>query len=101
MNKSTPIFHSPIAGRILTEKQNIPHHREDLGPKGDTVLKIGYNVTGYFPNRRMRRSGLNTKLINNRPLINERGVNPRATILQRIFNKASKDWKNVFHKYQK
>jgi hypothetical protein len=98
-SKTMPIFHSPIAGEMLRAQKNIPHRREDLGEKGDTNLKVGYNVTGYFPNRRVRRSDLNTKVCNNRPLTNERGVNPRAGVLQRVWNAAKERIVSIFHKF--
>lgn len=89
-----PIFHSPIAGEMLRERKNIPHSHQNV-----VDMKEGYNVTGYFPNRRVRRSDLNIKLCNNRPLVNERGVNPRAGVLQRVWNAAKEKVVTIFHKF--
>lgn len=84
--KGMPIFHSPIAGEMLRQRKNIPHTYENLhDEKGNSILKEGYNVTGYFPNRMKRRSIVyQTVEGNNRPRTNARKVSSRPFFWQLI-----------------
>jgi hypothetical protein len=97
--KTMPIFNSPIAGAMIREKCNIPHRVEHLyNEKGVSRLQEGYNVTGYFPNRKARRSVLQSETFNQRKNVNDRGTNPRTHVIQRVFNEVKQKVVNILHK---
>lgn len=93
MNRTMPMYWSPLRNQCLVEGKNIPLTREFV-----KALPEGFTVTGIFPNRRQRRAGIVPQTVNNRALTNERGVKSRKGFMQRFFDAVGNIIKTIFHR---